>query len=125
MNELVLANAIQNSKFILDLEEDWDGHEASAPTDETYLKVLTILRDLIESLEVEVPFPIDVNPCPDGSIEIWWEAESFELYISVPAEPDTPDFYIGRTGEVSKMVDGFLTARKDFEAIKGFIEGGW
>ena len=34
---------------------------------------------------VDVPFPL-ISPVPDGSVDINWETDKFELLINVPAK---------------------------------------
>ena len=73
---------------ILNLSENWDDNGAEKFKKETLERVSNLLKKILQELwdqMVDVPFPL-ISPVPDGSVDINWETDKFELLINVPAK---------------------------------------
>jgi len=75
----------ERTEFILNLPKNWDDNDADTFTAETLERTCQLLKTIFEELwnhMLDVPFPL-ISPLPDGSIDINWETESFELLINI------------------------------------------
>lgn len=84
-----IDEAIEESREILDVPDDWDGEGTPAYSRATWERATSFVTHYAQRLWVEhgirIPAP-KILPGPDGSIDVHWEQESFELLVNVPAE---------------------------------------
>ena len=74
----------------INLQDDWDGQGSKGFSEELWQNVIDFLLFIYIELYAEklkVPFPL-VLPNVDGSLDIDWETESFELLINFPPDPE-------------------------------------
>lgn len=93
-----LEHAIAASRSILDLSDDWDGEGARPFREATWLRAAAFLRDqaaqaVTFGIRLPVPF-IGAGP-GDGSIDLLWRIEGFELLANVPEDPQAPVTFYG------------------------------
>lgn len=90
-------NAIDRSKSILDLKEDWDGEGALAYSNEVWERAVRFVRRY--ALKSYERFGSIVNaprilPGPNGSIDVHWKEKNFELLVNIPTDPkELASFY--------------------------------
>jgi hypothetical protein len=81
-----IRQSIEYSKFILDLEEGWDGEDALPISKCLYDKTINYLIKIGEFIDkyynVEIIGP-NINPCRDGSIDLEWKSGLVHLLISI------------------------------------------
>lgn len=110
-----LEEAIEASRYILDLPDDWDGEGSPGYTSVVWMHatdlVRTIGRRLFQRTESEPLVPAISNG-PDGSIDLHWEHPSFELLINVPANPLHPPRYYGDDYGVDQFKGRLISPRK-------------
>lgn len=73
---------------ILNLPENWDINGAEKFKKETLERVSNLLKKILQELwdqMVDIPLPL-ISPVPDGSVDVNWETDKFELLINVPAK---------------------------------------
>lgn len=81
-----VVNEILDSKYILDLKDDWDGEGSPSFSNELYIDAIQFLYDYalalfnVHKIVIEAP---EINPCHDGSIDLSWKNESVRLLINV------------------------------------------
>jgi len=94
--EHLINEIIDNSKWILELEEDWDDEGSCEYKRETWERACLILRNIMidSNLQDRTTIP-EISPGPNGSIDIHWKAERFELLINIPDEKDKPASFYG------------------------------
>lgn len=84
-----LQTAINSSRWILDLEDDWDEQGAIKYSRETWDDVCKFLirqtNAARKALDRELPIP-RVLPGPGGSIDVHWKTARFELLVNFPAD---------------------------------------
>jgi len=92
-----LREAIESSKYILDLEDDFDGEGSPKYSKETWERavefVLHYERELREKgKNIEIP-----RICPgfNGAIDLYWKAENKEILAKIPVSPDKEIAYYG------------------------------
>ena len=77
----------KRANHILNLPDDWDDNGAEKFKKETLERVSNLLRSVFQDLwdkMIDAPFPL-ISPVPDGSVDINWETDIFELLVNVPA----------------------------------------
>jgi hypothetical protein len=104
-----IADAIEKSRYILDLPDDWDDEGSPGYAPETWERaarfVLNNAVDLWRAEQVRVPAPA-IHNGPAGSIDIHWKTRGAELLINVP--PERPATYYGRNAETGLETKGTL-----------------
>lgn len=106
-------NAIQSSRWLLDLKDDWDGEGSPAYSEATWLKATKFLRDFVASLstvyDVNIGLP-KIGAGPQGSIDLHWKNDQFELLINIPVDGHVAMFYGDDYNE--NVMEGSLNIHK-------------
>lgn len=93
-----LASAIQESRSILQLQDDWDGEDSPGYSETTWNRTAQFLLEnarnmwRLYKLRLEAP---RILPGPYGSIDILWQSPKRELLINIPATAEEPASYYG------------------------------
>jgi hypothetical protein len=99
--------AIENSRYILDLEDDWDEEGATGYAPSTWSRATDFLLknalSLWEDYGVFIASP-RILPGPDGSIDLHWRVGDHELLTNIPSDVAQPASYYGNSkrGDVIK-----------------------
>jgi hypothetical protein len=97
--------AIESSRAMLNLEDDWDGEGSLGYAEETWRRAVGIaIESAISFLlthDEAVPTPA-FSKGPDGSVDVVWRSGSRKVMINVPAEEDEPITYHGFDREISQ-----------------------
>ncbi len=94
LNEV--AAAIEKSRSMLDLQDNWDGEGSPGYSEETWTRAARfLLRNAVElwtarSIRADTPA---MQKGPEGSIDISWRTANAKLLINVPTEMDEPAAY--------------------------------
>ena len=98
-----ILDAIQESKKILKLEDDWDDDGSPAYKERTWKMATDFLINntlqLLKKLNINTQAP-KILPGPNGSIDIYWKTTQQQLLINIPEEPGEPATYYGNNGQV-------------------------
>src|SRR5436309_619007 len=101
-----VAEAIERSRGILELEDDWDGQGSAAYAEVDWARACGFLLAnallLFEREGVAVPAP-RITHGPDGSIDMLWRRPDRKLLMNFPAEASEPATYYGRTTSGREM----------------------
>lgn len=93
-----LLSAIDESRRILDLPEDWDGEGSPAFMEDTWDRATDFLLHcesvLWNGASRSLPAP-QILPGPDSSIDIHWQSSRRELLINIPDHRDAPITFYG------------------------------
>jgi|CXWL01.1.fsa_nt_gi hypothetical protein len=93
-----LKKAIAASRSLLVLKPDWDGEGSPGYTENTWQRMERFLIDhsayLQKTYGVDAPIP-EIHPGPDGSIDLLWKSNSYELLVNIPTNPDSPASFYG------------------------------
>lgn len=91
-----VMEAIERSREITELRDDWDGEGSAGYSVETWKRATDYLRwtalSCWEQFRVAIPPPW-IIPGPEGSIDLHWQAETYELLVNVPGAPEKATFY--------------------------------
>lgn len=84
-----LNNTFEKYKnYILNLSYNWDGYGAQPFNEETLGRTYNLLENILDHFwnnMIEISIPL-IQPVPDGSIDINWETDEFELLINISPE---------------------------------------
>lgn len=93
-----IEREIVRSRVLLDLTKDWDGEGSEGYAEQTWRRAAKIVRQQAlatwETQHAVIPTP-RIVPGPQGSIDIHWQSESFELLINVPSDPSVAATFYG------------------------------
>ena len=107
-----ITAAIEASKYIYDLQDDWDEEGSIGYQKATWERATDLIMGFFDhSLGIDthsLPAP-NIAPGPDGSIDIHWQLKNKnrELLINIPADPQSPAVYYG-TGGPNDVTKGKL-----------------
>ncbi|AUX48809.1 uncharacterized protein SOCE26_103500 [Sorangium cellulosum] len=93
-----VRDAIEASKKLLDLPNDWDGEGSQAYDRRTWDRATRFVATQAAYLwnaKAVLPAP-DIGPGPNGSIDLAWQEKVFKLLINVPRGADVIT-YFGRS----------------------------
>src|SRR4051812_6208423 len=93
-----LFRAIEDSRRILDLSDDWDGEGSPAFQEETWDRAADFLVHQAGALwdrkGLILPVP-RILPGPESSIDIHWRSPRRELLINIPSDKAAPIAFYG------------------------------
>ena len=93
-----LFKSIEKSKYILELEDDWDDEGSPAYDKTTWIRAIEFIYNYTKKIYDELGILIDspkISQGPEGSIDILWKKESYRLLINIPQDPKKPASYYG------------------------------
>lgn len=98
-----IEGAIEASRFILQLEDNWDEDGSPGYAEDTWQRttqfVLSVARGYFSVSDTRIEAP-KITPGPDGSIDVRWKAEKRSLLINFPASIEEPvDFFGSDKGQ--------------------------
>ncbi len=101
-----LENEIERAREMLDLEEDWDGEGSPAYSQDTFELAVSFLtahsKHLWDSACLHPPVP-RIAPGPNGSIDLHWKREAWELLVNIPANVTDMAVFYGDDYGVQKI----------------------
>lgn len=84
-----LDNTFEKYKnYILNLSYNWDGYGAQPFNEETLRRAYNLSENILDHFWndiIDISIPL-IQPVPDGSIDINWETDEFELLINISPE---------------------------------------
>ena len=93
-----IRREIERSKRILQLEDDWDGQGSPRYSEEVWRRAIDCLlryaRYSLREGDSVIPTP-RIDPGPEGSIDIHWKQQQFELLMNIPSDPNLPAGFYG------------------------------
>lgn len=118
-----LNSVIDKSRRLVDLGDDWDDEGALAIAERTWERATGFLKRQAERLWSEasrlLPVP-DIMPVPNGSIDLHWETDEYELLINVPDDPNKPaSFYGDHYDEI--QIRGTLDPDSDHPGVLSWL----
>jgi hypothetical protein len=101
--------AIEDSRRILDLSDNWDDEGSPGYERGTWERAVRFLceqaRFAFHRLDEVLDAP-EILPGPDGSIDVHWKKDNYELLVNIPNEPGEPAEYYGDNGEEVMPIRG-------------------
>ncbi len=94
-----LDTTIEGSRWILRLEDDFDGEGSPGYVETTWSRAVEFLRrhaaDAMLRFNAYIPLP-QINPADAGSVDLFWEGDGYQLLMNFPATSEIATYY-GRT----------------------------
>ena len=112
-----LERAIEESRGILDLHDDWDGDGSPGYDEPTWRQAVTILRRLSREAR-HLPVP-SIAPAEAGSVDLYWGKPGHNLLLNVPEDTDAPVAYYGTSGR--GKFSGVLDLEEDVSYLATWI----
>jgi hypothetical protein len=106
-----LVATIEESRSLLELEDDWDGEGTRGYVEQTWQRVAAFLvRYATELWETHgvVADNVEVLPSSEGGLAIDWRTGNRELLITVPEDPNHDATYYGDDGKSRHKIKGTL-----------------
>ncbi len=106
-----LYNAIEKSKYILDLQDNWDDEGSQGYTKETWYRAIQFIGNyakwILNCFDTVIDTP-KISHGPDGSIDILWKkATSYRMLINIPADNKQPGSFYGDDYKLLKVQGTF------------------
>jgi hypothetical protein len=122
---LSIYNAIERSRYIGQLEDDWNDEGAKGYSPLTWRRTAyfaAVQANSARDAGVSIGIPT-IAPADHGSIDIHWQNNDRDLLINVPADPNKRATYYGasRAGETTS---GLLDARSARPDLLLWLNGG-
>lgn len=92
---LSLQKSIEKSKYILDLQANWDGEDAEAYTQNVWIKAVSFLCEFsidIHNTFGKTPVTPNIYHGPEGSIDILWKTDNLNLLLNIPKDDQAATF---------------------------------
>jgi hypothetical protein len=104
-----IEEAIEGSRPLTDLPEDWDDAGAKQISKSTWSVATELLRNAARTAYrrycYSLPVP-NIGPCADGSIDLYWSTAKFTLLINVrPDDGKHSDYYGELTDSLGEQPD--------------------
>jgi hypothetical protein len=116
-----IERAIEASRTVVDLPEDWDEAGAKQIPQETWDLASEALREAARTAyrrhSYTLPAPT-IGPCADGSIDLYWTTPKFTLLINVMSGEG--DFYAERPD--AKMEGLFNPNKPNFDFLSLLVK---
>ena len=106
--------------YIMNLPDNWDGNDAPSFNEKTLERVFSLLKNILDKLwneMIKISIPL-IQPVSDGSIDINWETDKFELLINIPEEQNE---LINLYGEKLGYPQEELEVRSNYDLIANVI----
>ena len=102
--------AIQSSKSILDLKDDWDEDGALPCKSITYTRAIEFLvryaNEVLVSHNISIDYP-EINLAKDGSIDLEWRNENYILLINILSTEKLDIHYYGEDSKSKTIITFF------------------
>lgn len=107
-----IKEEIEYSKYILELESDWDGDDAPPVDKDVYLQTVKLLIEYSKAVLTEYGVIIEkpeINPCIDNSIDISWRTRKMRMLFNIKKRSGSirGNFY-GDFHDPQKSKQGFI-----------------
>lgn len=116
-----IAEQIEKSRFILELNDNWDDEGSIAYSQKTFATAATFVIKYCEAVWEEESVLIDaptILPGPKGSIDLLWDKTAYRLLINIHPDPDmTASFYGDNRTQVPHIKGDFLLSDEPERAI--------
>ena len=118
-----LAVAIRASRYILDLEDNWDEEGSLRFNEGTWIRATHFVKQVALSFRQSSGIWVDpprILPGPKASIDIHWKTSKRELLINIPEDKKEPADYYG-SGGLTDIIKGKLETSAKNEWILAWL----
>lgn len=108
-----LKGVVDKSRHILELEDNWDDEESESYSENVWENALTFVVNLhltaFKVFTVKLDYP-KIYPGPNGSIDIAWKADTYEVLVNFPVNPSDEITYYGEDIRSSTFKGSFKSS---------------
>ena|SRR2546422_8585400 len=121
----LLRSTIMESRSLLNLPDNWDGEGSAAYSESTWQRAVNFLVEQwteflkTEGRAMELP---SILPDSNGSIDLWWDTEEFQLLISIPASELLPASLYGHKHGGQKIEYVLNSSKADERLVRWMAE---
>jgi len=93
-----LYDNIEKSKYILELEDDWDDEGSPAYDKTTWIRAIMFIYNYTKKIYDEFGIVVDspkISQGPKSSIDILWKTEIYRFLINIPKDHNKPASFYG------------------------------
>jgi hypothetical protein len=113
-----LEDLIRSSKWITQLEDDWDDEGGQGYSLDTWERATHFLRKQVEVLEddfccIPVPLP-QIAPADKGSIDLHWSFDDRQLLVNIPSDSSNLATYFGENSKGETVAGKFDPGHHNF-----------
>ena len=108
------------SNGVVGLSDNWDSQGSNGYNIDTWERTINLLRNILFNLwdnMIDIPIPT-ILPSPDGSFDINWETEIFELLLNIPSDIQEP---VSLYGEKIGHKEYEIEVRSKFELVESVV----
>src|SRR6266540_3899048 len=101
-----LAAAIESSRRILDLPDNWNEEGSPAYAEDTWKRAARFVAESAigyQSIRGGWVDPPKITPGPDGSIDVRWKTSRRSILINFPSEQYQQIQFFGSTGDADSI----------------------
>lgn len=120
-----VSEAIERSRYILNLKKNWDGEGAKDYKQNTWEMAVNYLIEFSKFLLENFGKIIDsprITHGPDGSIDMLWKNDKYRLLLNIPEEPDSIASFYGDDFARQRVQGTFDVAKKNYGIMATLIE---
>lgn len=114
-----LVKAIQKSTKIISYSNNWDGEGSKGYSKTTYVNAISFLVKYVKWVWDEkiyaLPTP-KILPGSNGSIDLYWKKNSYDLIITIPEAPNLVAHYYG-DDKKDRVCEGTFRFQEDNEGM--------
>jgi hypothetical protein len=88
--------AIEESRWILQIEDDFDGEGGQSYQEDTWRRATDFLQRHSKSAALRFGRPLSapqINPADSGSIDLFWEGQGYQLLVNFPSTDAQASFF--------------------------------
>lgn len=107
-----LADALNESRWMLDLRDNWDDEGSPSYAQATWERAARFLINsakFVQDLGLVFAIP-KVQNGPEGTIDLYWETPDAKLLLNIPTEWEAPANYYGHKADGSETRGSLNTA---------------
>ncbi len=105
-----LDRAIQKSRYMLDFPDNWDEEGSPAYSVNTWNIAVFFISNyaawVLDTFKIVIPTPKILHG-PNGSIDLFWKQDHFNLLINIPASKDENATFYGDDYGTQKVEGSF------------------
>jgi hypothetical protein len=113
------VNELNKSKYILELNDNWDNEGSKGYKQNTWMTMATFLIKAAQKL-YDQGIIIDtprISNGPDGSIDLYWKKRDYYLLINIPNDINEQSTYFGEDASKNSMQGAFDTKNIEKQSI--------
>lgn len=116
----LLTDTIEESQWILELEDNWDGNDALSYGKVTWDRASKLVEKIYIDGEIEYQLP-RILPGPDRSIDLHWKSSKYEALANIPHDVDGLIELYGHDANDIIIVSGRFSDKECISQVRQFF----